>query len=168
MMRQLDRFDFVRDVTDADILTVGCHMRMEDVRELVAEGLICSPLDVLRSSVELSDEVYVGCTDRRKETPVVIFGVSSRYRGSTGYSAVWLLGTCDIYRTEVKKAFIRYSRLWVDWFLKRYGAIGNEVHAENSASLDWLRWCGFHTVTSHRNLFTEELFYTMVKQPNHA
>lgn len=168
MMRQLDRFDFVRDVTADDILTVGNHMRTEDIRELAAEGLTDLPLDVLRNSVELSDEVYTGCTDGKKDTPVIIFGITDRYKNVTGYSSVWLLGTRCLYNPKIKSPFIRYSRLWVDYFLKRYGVIGNEVHAGNHASLSWLNWCGFQKATSYRHLLTGELFYTMVKQMNRS
>lgn len=158
-----DMFAYVTPTENYDLRYVANHMRTTDLIELRAEGCTASPYSVLRQSYELSDEVYTAIdTKADRRTPIAIFGVGARYAAETGYATVWLLGTPGLYCKHNAGVFLRVSRLWMDYFVDDYGIIGNEVHAGNAPSLRWLEWCGFEKVASHRNLFTKELFYTMV------
>lgn len=160
MRRLCDHVDLARQ---GDPYEIADHLREADLRELRAEGFPGRPLDALLQSCSFSNEVYAALDARSKErTPIALFGISRCGAGTLGYNSVWLLGTDGLYAPHNIKPFLRYSRLWMNYFIKCYGSLGNEVHAANDASLRWLKWLGFQSVSSSRNLFTGELFHTMV------
>lgn len=149
-----------------DAVYIGWNMRGSDIAELEAEGLLCTPCTAVLESMEASAEAYTALDVRYRATPIAMFGVGSRYSSILRYTPVWLLATDGLYREHNVIPFLRCSRLWMDYFVSRYGDIGNEVHDKHTASLQWLEWCGFEVVSSHRNLFTNELFHTMVRYAN--
>ena len=164
---KINMWDYVTPVDKAyDIRYVADNIRNVDRIELKAEGCMERPYSVLRRSYALSDEAYTAIDTKAKcRTPVALFGVGARYAEETGYATVWFLGADRLYAPHNVRALLRVSRLWMDYFTARYGVIGNEVHAGNVMSIRWLEWCGFRRAFSHRNLFTKELFYTMILEP---
>ena len=162
-MNDHDRMKHVIPATPSDAIYIGWNMRWADIAELEAEGLPCTPCEAVMHSMEASAEAYTALDIRHRTTPIAMFGVGSRYSNTHRYTPVWLLATNGLYREHNVIPFLRCSRLWMDYFVSRYGDIGNEVHAKHLASLQWLEWCGFERVSSYRNLFTNELFHTMVR-----
>lgn len=162
----IDRMKYVKEATRQDALYIAWHMRQSDIMELEAEALLCTPCDALCQSMDASAEAYTAVDTMDGVTPIAMFGIGSRFSNLLKYTPVWLLGTDGMYKEHNVIPFLRYSRLWMDYFVERYGVIGNEVHAKNIASLEWLDWCGFEAVSSHRNLFTNEVFHTMIRRGN--
>ena len=158
-----DRMKYVRPTVPSDATYIGWNMRKSDIAELKAEGLLCTPCTAVLESMEASAEAYTALDTRYRATPIAMFGVGSRYSNILRCTPVWFLATNGLYRAHNVIPFLRCSRLWMDYFVSKYGDIGNEVHDKNMASLQWLEWCGFEVVSSHRNLFTNELFHTMVR-----
>ncbi|MEI6084438.1 MAG: hypothetical protein WCS70_09075 [Verrucomicrobiota bacterium] len=54
----------------------------------------------------------------------------------------WLLGA-DRLVTDHRQLFVRRSREFVTWMRQEYVVLRNYVDARNTASLRWLKWCGF-------------------------
>lgn len=120
--------DLVRKISD--------NMRKEDVAEIWASHRHL-PYDALMNGWEVSDYSTVVLADKE---PICMFGLS---KGDllSGSGVVWLLG-CDLARKH-KRAFLQISKPIVDEMLTICPRISNMVHAENKASIRWLKWLGF-------------------------
>ncbi len=91
----------------------------------------------LRSSLRRSRYALTALVD---DAPVAMFGVAPSGLISTS-GVIWLLAT-----DESEKHWMRFgkiSRDAVEFFRTQFSVIENFVDAENTISINWLRWLGF-------------------------
>jgi hypothetical protein len=118
------------------IPAIAAHMRDADRREVWAYRRH-TPEQSLRFSLSRSLVAWTGIIDG---SPAVMWGVGGVSLLSLAGSP-WLLGT-DAVR-DVTGPFLRHSRLYVRKMQDAYPRLENHVHAANTLSIRWLRWCGF-------------------------
>ena len=144
----------VRPATLEDADEMAPNMRESDQAELEA----CtghSPKRALRDSIKCTESPLVGVADGEIGC---IYGVAvfdtQPYTG-----VIWLLGTSLIATHSL--TFLRHSRNWVREVQGsgKYKYIGNYVHGENQASIDWLRWLGFTIEEAEPYGARRELFH---------
>ncbi len=73
------------------------------------------------------------------DTPCAMFGAAP---DGDGGASVWFLATPSVH-TIRPFTFLRHSREWVEWMSSLYYPLYNHVDAENTASIEWLKGCGF-------------------------
>lgn len=96
-----------------------------------------NPGEVLRTALRRSRYALTALVD---DAPVAMFGVApSGLISTTG--VIWLLAT-----DEAEKHWLRFgkiSRDAVGFFQTQFTTLENFVDAENTTSINWLRWLGF-------------------------
>ena len=75
-----------------------------------------------------------------KGEPMAIFGVSP-HPNKAGVGTPWLLGAEGM--EKHKHFFIRNSLEYVERMLDEFPYLENFVDCRNTASIQWLSWCGF-------------------------
>lgn len=117
------------------IAPIAILMRDADRAEVEAMGT--TPWEALETSLAKSAQTWTLLID---DEPAAMFGVGDlnilARKGSP-----WLLGTDAIDRNRA--SFAKRSVFWRDQLLARYDILTNIIHAENAASIRWLRWLGF-------------------------
>jgi hypothetical protein len=93
--------------------------------------------DAVREGVQSSELCWVGLVD---DTPEIVFG-ARRVCLLSNEGTPWLLGTARI--KEVRKVFIESTAFYVKEMLKVFEYLENFVDVRNTASIKWLRACGF-------------------------
>lgn len=120
---------------DGHIAPIAIQMREADRAEVKAMGM--TRWEALERSFASSAQCWTLLFD---DEPAAMFGVGDlnilARKGSP-----WLLGTDAIDRNRAP--FVRRSVFWRDQLLERYDILTNVIHAENVASIRWLRWLGF-------------------------
>ena len=112
---------------------VAEHMRINDVFECRAAGH-ATPEEAIDTSVEESVQAWTFCYGN---VPLCVFG----YVPDTAGGAVfWLLGTDEIKRH--KREFMRRSKLFKGYLMKKYDYLTNVVCMDNHESVRWLKWLG--------------------------
>ncbi|UQZ90837.1 hypothetical protein C4J81_17130 [Deltaproteobacteria bacterium Smac51] len=128
------------------------HMRDDDIREVWALNSQ-TPHEAMKVSLESSVRAWTTLIEGR---PAFMWGVSPAADILTFTGIPWLLATDDIIR--VAPEFIRQSRDFVDRMQEGFTRLENHVHAGNSLSLRWLKWCGF-TIDKTPVAFNYEPFF---------
>ena len=152
------------EATEAHVYSLAPRLRKADILEMNAEGLY-DVTNILLHSFHESVECYTGTLSNKdggEPLPIALFGIGER---SYPFSVVWLLGSDELVQGPTARVFLRHSRLWLDYFLRHYGPIGNSVYAKNVFHTRWLMWCGFDIVNGHLDPVTREVFFTHVKYP---
>jgi hypothetical protein len=125
---------FVRDAKLVDVLILSAKIRECDRREIWHLSR-SSPYDAFKTGYEVSDRPLV---IEYKNQPIAMFGVSG-VKESVGIP--WMLGTDAI--KDIKKAFLRECRDYVEEMHKDYSVLTNFVWSKNIVHIAWLKWLGF-------------------------
>ncbi|MEQ1735863.1 MAG: hypothetical protein ABL886_05630 [Rhodoglobus sp.] len=131
-----------------------------DVEDLVRSGLRDADLVELRAAGSTTEKSLV--KGFRTSTPhaysvicgqwcIAMFGVVP-LPSYERFGVVWLLGTDELF--QHRGAFLRQSRHYLDLLSRRFDAVGNAVHYQNSVHIRWLEWLGF-TFLGRRGPFIE-------------
>ena len=123
-------------------LAHACEMASVGLRE-------ADRIEVLRACGELPEEVLASALRKSRyaltalvdDAPVAMFGVTPRGLMGGAHGVIWLLGT-----DEAEKHWLRFgkiSRGAVEFFRTQFDVLENFVDAENTTSINWLRWLGF-------------------------
>jgi hypothetical protein len=121
-------------VRDEHLVFLSDNLRKQDLIEINCSHPNGNVLDLIRTSVSVSDEVMVALKD---ETPIAVFGVSKLPVGG----CPWLLGTDEL--AKHPKMVVSISKPMVERWLKTYGFLTNFVHIDNKISIRWLTSLGF-------------------------
>jgi hypothetical protein len=114
---------------------IADNMRDEDVREIWASHHE-RPHEAMEHLIH--EEAYVWLVDGK---PLCLFGVKTLDL-LTNTGSPWMLGSKEL--TQFPMRFLRGSLPVVKSWMKAYDTLYNYVHAENTLSIKWLRWLGFH------------------------
>ncbi|MBB6211013.1 hypothetical protein [Novispirillum itersonii] len=112
------------------------RLRAADVAEVWAAHRAL-PEQALAGSLAVSDWAGAGVVGGRVEA---LFGVAAD-AGDPHTGIVWLLASPVLEAHPL--TVLRYSRMVVDHWQRRYRLLTNWVDARNRVSLRWLRWLGF-------------------------
>lgn len=116
---------------------LAAHLRAADRREIEASSGH-DPLEAVRHSVEVSHNPWAAVDPRGV---VAIWGVGvGSVASSVGYP--WMLGT-DRLATQYRRELLITAADHVGRMRRQFSYLVNFVDARNTASLRWLRWCGF-------------------------
>jgi hypothetical protein len=74
------------------------------------------------------------------DTVIGMFGLGIDPVNKT-HGIPWLLGSDDL--LQVKRPFLKQSKIWVDKISKDYTILYNYVHIGNKVSIKWLKYLGF-------------------------
>lgn len=121
---------------------VAQHMRAADVREVRALNA-STPEEALRRALGVSEEAYVATVGG---TPIAMLGSHTQAIGLIGVP--WLLGTAAVSRVPAQ--FVRLSRKFMSHLQARHSRLQNVVHAENTASIAYLRAIGFELTPRYK------------------
>ena len=141
----------------AHIPAIAARMREADVREVWASDRWL-PGEALEKSLLASVQAWTCLFEGR---PAFMWGVCSSAAPDTGIP--WLLATDDIY--TVSREFLKQSRAYVERMQAHFPYLENRVHAGNSFSMRWLKWCGF-TVNDTPEMINGESFYSFWRERN--
>ena len=125
----------------AHIAPIAAHMREADRREVMASHGH-TPGEALAASLARSDLAWTCLVNGE---PAFMWGAARTGSLITRTGAPWLLATPAIY--QVRRAFLRFSRFYVEQMQARFPRLANYVHAANRLSVRWLAWCGFRVET---------------------
>ncbi|MCA8110255.1 hypothetical protein [Burkholderia cepacia] len=124
----------VRKATSADCYSLFPRLREQDRAEIALSSGDATEAPLLRSLVA-SAEAWVAVDSN--DVPFCIYGVAE----VDGLGSPWMVATPEVYRFA--KRLVKDGRVWVASIQERYTALFNFVHADNSASIAWLRSLGF-------------------------
>ena len=116
---------------------IAANMREADKREVWASDSWL-PLPAVSKSLAMSVEAWTCFVEG---SPAFMWGVARQGNILADVGIPWLLGTDAI--SKVDREFIRQSRAYVDRMHRHFHRLENIVHAENTLSIRWLKWCGF-------------------------
>lgn len=115
---------------------LASQVRKADIDEIAAATGM-NPITALLMSFSLSTEVYTWmCGDE----VAAVFGVAPD-PDHFGVGCPWMIGS-DLFVRE-RTFVLKHSRKIIEHFNQRYPLLENYVHPSNTASVRWLRWCGF-------------------------
>jgi hypothetical protein len=132
----------IRPATVDDARSLAPRLRQADVAEIEA-GLGLPPLDGLLLSMLTGPSwaiVHDGLV-------IGIFG-AGRHPRHQNTGVVWMLGSADVARPEIKYEFLQRSRQVCDLFNERYPVLTNYIDARNELHVRWIRWLGFKIVNT--------------------
>ena len=118
----------LRIATTDDIAYISQHLRESDKKEIWASHRRL-PQDLLL----LSFESFCAADAR----PFCLFGCNEE----RNVGVPWLLATDEI--NFHSTFFLRQSRRILALWLDNYEMLTNYIHAENTLSIEWLKWLGF-------------------------
>jgi len=124
----------IRKATTADCLSLFPRLRKQDRVEIALSSGDESEAPLLRS-LGVSAEAWVAVDEL--DVPICIYGVAQ----VGGFGSPWMVATPEVYRFS--KRLVKDGRVWVSRVQADYPALFNFVHAENTASIAWLRSLGF-------------------------
>lgn len=125
----------IRDSEKEDIPPLANDMRKEDSEEVWASSHM-TPEVVFNVSFNISP---ICLTFLFRGEPIAMFGVNPDSLLSTS-GVVWLLTTNKI--NQVKFRFLKLSRMFIQFFLRKYPHLYNFVDARHKLAVEWLKWCG--------------------------
>ena len=126
------------DAQREHVAHLAAHMREADRREVWASGRH-TPYEALAVSLEGSARVWTAVLDGR---PAAMWGVGRAGCLLSDLGRPWLLAT-DVIEKAGRLEFLRRSREFVGLMRAEFPRLENYVHARNTLSIKWLRWCGF-------------------------
>ncbi len=125
----------IRTAKSRDIKKIGGRLREADAQELLAAGNVSAEA-ALAYSFDRSTLRY---TVELDGLPVAMFGIMPDC--ILGVTAnVWLLGTPEL--AQIKKTFVRMSRVVIARFLECYPMLWNIVDVRYVSAIRWLESCG--------------------------
>lgn len=148
----------IENAKPAHIPAISSRMRAADVREVWASDRWL-PGEALEKSLQQSVQAW---TCLLEDVPAFMWGVCG-VSESPHVGVPWLLSTDDIHR--VSREFLRQSRAYVERMQAHFPRLQNRVHAENTISIRWLRWCGF-TLNAAPETINGESFYSFWRLRN--
>lgn len=116
---------------------LATRLRAADVAECLAAGHTD-----LRAELELglARSLHAWCVEVDGE-PAALFGVAPARSLLDTSGIPWLLGSDTFLRAQ--RAFIRHAPDYIDVMLRSFSHLLNYVHADNRASVRWLKRVGF-------------------------
>lgn len=161
-MRSLPSGVIVRRATEADMISLGPRLRVEDKAESFAStGL--DPINALLASLRLSSVCHVVTEDR---SPVCVFGCADHpVDANTGVP--WMMATPDILRYA--KSLLVHSGTIVEAMNQRWPLLTNFTDARNIVHHRWLRRLGFTFIARHEQYGHAMIpFYEFVRLNPHV
>ena len=131
---------------------IAADMREADRCEVMASHGH-TPEQALAASLVRSPLAWTCVVDG---APAFMWGVARAGSLLSFTGRPWLLGTPAI--LTVQRQFLRQSRSYVARMQDRFPRLENWVHADNRASMRWLRWCGF-TISAEPESINGNHFY---------
>ena len=119
----------------AHVGTLAARMREIDRRECAAMGH--SPKQALRLCLQFSTFVWTARLDGR---PEAMFGADT-VSVLDGIGSPWLLMTDTA--AQQKKALVRMGRSVTALLQAEFAVLRNNVHADNTLAIEWLRRLGY-------------------------
>lgn len=116
---------------------IAKDMKPEDVKEVWASHGH-TPKQALEASLNRSAAAWTCLVNN---VPAFMWGVAPADSVLGHKGCPWLLGSDAI--KEVRYAFIRRCRKYIDLMQELYPVLENYVHKDNLTSIGWLIWCGF-------------------------
>lgn len=123
----------IRESKASDITALSGSLREADSLEAVAQGYT-SPKEALRRSFGGSIQRY---TVEVNGMPVAMLGLVET---NTRAANVWLLGGNGL--SDIKKSFVKLSRVMIKGFLSQYPILWAQVDARYTKTRRWLEWLG--------------------------
>ena len=138
------------------IQAIAADMRDDDVREVWASHRHC-PLEALEMSLARSELAW---TCLIEEVPAFMWGVARQGSMISLKGSPWLLGTNLFFQAHRKlhREFLRQCPAYVGRMQERFPRLENYVHAKNTLSIRWLKYCGF-ALEEVPELINDEEFY---------
>lgn len=143
--------------TPEHIAPIAENMREADRREVWASHRH-TPHQALARSLDNSQLAWTCLVDG---VPAFMWGVARVGSILSDTGAPWLLGTPDI--RKVQRDFLRECPGYVVRMQEMFPRLENYVHADNAASIRWLRWCGFTAERDVPVMINDEIFYRFWK-----
>lgn len=125
----------LRPATRPDALYIGHHLRASDLHEVRCLSPDPAP-DIVETSRNYSDWAR---TFEINGLPAVIFGVTPSPK--PGWGVPWLLATDAA--MAYARGLVRRCHGQVAEMQRLYPNLHNQVHRDNTTSIEWLRWLGF-------------------------
>ena len=141
----------------AHIPPIAANLREADQLEIWASHRR-TPHEALHVSLAHAELAWTALVN---EIPSIMWGVGRVGTLLAPTGSPWLLATPDIHLVE--RPFLRLNRVYIARMLELFPRLENHVHAANTASLRWLRWCGF-TIETKPVRFNNEPFYRFWKE----
>lgn len=153
----------IRDALLEDVLYLRNWLRKSDIEELWATSRSLPERGLLNAYLISERPLSIVYKDK----VVGMFGVCSTDPYHTTGS-VWFLASDDV--ASAKKTFLKLSRKVAAMFLSRYSTICNYVDAENTKSIEWLKWCGANLSEPAPHGPDKKLFryFTISKESSHV
>lgn len=125
----------VRDSDIKDVFELAANLRQAD-KEEIWKSNHKTPETALLDGYTNS---IICFTIERNEKAIAMFGiVPHTILGSV--ATIWLLGSPEL--EKVQRAFLKYSKYFIDIMLSYYPILINYVDVVNIQSIKWLKWCG--------------------------
>lgn len=127
----------------SDVKALAPYLRRADVREIIVRSGRPA-YDNLMSSFNTASfchSIYF------QDTIIAMFGVTPTKKKRVG--RVWMLANDELYNHS--REIVRISKPWVNTMMKGHNILYNHVHADNKASIRWLKWIGFEMLELHNN-----------------
>ena len=136
---------------------IAMDMRKADRDEVWASHRHC-PIEALEMSLTRSELAW---TCLIEDHPAFMWGVARQGSMISLKGAPWLLGTNLFFQAHRKlhREFLRQCPAYVDRMQERFPRLENFVHAKNTLSIRWLKWCGFTLDMDVPELINDEEFY---------
>lgn len=124
----------IRPSRESDCHALFPILRQQDRTEIELSSGDRS-VDVLVRALRSSDEAFTAISN--DGTVFGMYGVAD----VQGLGSPWMVASPEVYRYS--KALVKDGREWVRQMQSRYPVLFNFVHADNAASIAWLRKLGF-------------------------
>jgi len=146
---------YSRKARKKDCKQLAKVMRESDRKEVMASHGH-TPYEALLNSYTVSDSCYSWIY---KGKVIAMCGVSTMEKR---VGSPWLLGSDELTSTpRVTFSLLRESLRWIKHHQTKYPMLVNYVHAENKASLEWLKHLGFTFIRKVE--MSKEPFYEFVR-----
>jgi hypothetical protein len=125
-----------KQVTESFKQIIADNMRHADVVEVMASNGF-TPFQAVHESTKMSkftSAVYIN------GEPTAILGLNV-VSALSGIGVPWLLGTDNV--VKYRKQFLKNSRAVLDDMKYHCPRLVNNVHVDNTVSIQWLKWLGF-------------------------
>ena len=123
----------VRNSKQDDVFDLFWRMRKSDIHEIWASHH-ATPKDALKRGFKNS---FLCLSILINNKVIAMFGISTEYLMGER-ATIWLLAAPEL--EQIKLRFLKHSRKFVDMFLEYYPILENYVHANNRASIKWLKF----------------------------
>ena len=150
---------YKRKATKKDCKKLAKTMREADCTEVMASHGH-TPYQALINSYSVSDVCY---SMIYKDEVVGMFGITKL---DNLVGSPWLLGSNLMTHPAIVVPFLRQSKEWIARKQSKYPMLVNYVHANNTASLKWLKYLGFTFIREVE--MSDQPFYEFVRIKNNV